>query len=851
MTEAGTPSAKETRWVRDSLATAATGLRRARRIGAWFAGVALLGLLLVGAGTGLVAWTDHEWFASIGEDAVFWTQYLSIAATWLAFTLANGVVLLVVSRNAWHVVGAAGRFRAGTALAAFVAAGWMGSSMAANWMVFRLAVAQSPFGRNDPLFGLDAGFFVFTLPALEQLVGWAFQLVLLALVVFLTIVLISSRLDYTGQVRADWKAVRRVTWRLGAVLMVVSAASFVLRIWQLDYSTSRTSFAGASTTDVHAVLPGLVATALACLGVGVVLLIDAGRVTPKATLVGFAGLLLVAILGQVVVPAAVQRYWATPNEEHVELKYLSNNIAMTRDAYQLDQVAEDAYPGGAQVDAADGPAVESALAGAPMWTSDTVSQAFTQLQAIRPYYRMSAISQDRYRIDGRLQQVLVAARELSTAGLPSAGNTWVNRRLVYTHGYGLAISSASQTTADGFPKFLEGDIPTKVDAGPGDTSSLTINQPRIYFAPDQTDWVAVGTSLDEFDYATGTRNATNRYAGGDGVRLGGPLNRLAWALRLKSVDLLLSDYLNPDSRLLLNRGVVARATKVAPWLTYDTPYPAVVDGRVTWIMAAYTTSDHYPYAQALPNSSPLPNGTDYVRSSVKVTVDAETGKTTFYPLGDDPIRDAWARIFPSVLSDEPLPAAVAAHAKVPAKLFTAQEIVFSKYHVSDPHVFYSQEDLWRIPADAKGKAISPQYVLLDPGASGSQGLYLVQPYALPGRDVLAGWLTAASEPGSNGQRTVYSLPKSRVTLGASQVTARINQDPAIAQQLTLWNQPGSTVGFGSMLLLPIKNSTVYLQPVFLRAQKGAITELAGVIAVNGTKVCLGTSLADALQKAFG
>ncbi len=837
--------------MRESLTTAATALRRARRLGAWFGAAALLGLIMVGGATGIVAWTDHEWFASIGEDEVFWTQYLSIAVTWLAFTCANGLILLVASRKAWQVVGAAGRFRRSTAFAASVAAGLMASTMAANWMVFRLAVVQSPFGRTDPLFGLDAGFFVFTLPALEQLVAWAFQLVLLALVVFFTIVLISSRLDHTGQVRADWKAVRRVTWRLAAVFMVVAAASFVLRIWQLDYSTSRTSFAGASTTDVHAVLPGLVATALACLGVAAVLLIDAGRARPKATLVGFSGLLLVAILGQVIVPAAVQRYWATPNEERVEQEYLADNITATRDAYQLDQVAEQPYPGDGQVDAAEGSAVESALAGAPMWTTDTVSQAFTQLQAIRPYYRMSAISQDRYRIDGRLQQVLVAARELSAANLPSAGNTWVNRRLVYTHGYGLAISSASETTADGFPKFLEGDIPAKVDAGAGDTSSLAVTQPRIYFAPDQNDWVAVNTGLDEFDYATGTKNATNRYAGGDGVVLGGPLNRLAWALRLKSVDLLLSGYLNPDSRLLLNRGVVARANKVAPWLTYDTPYPALVDGRVTWIMSAFTTSDHYPYAQALPNSSPLPNGTDYVRSSVKVTVDAETGKTTFYPVGEDPVRDAWARIFPSVLSAEQLPAAVAAHAKVPAKLFTAQAIVFSKYHVSDPHVFYSQEDLWRIPVDAKGNTINPQYVLLDPTASGDQGLYLLQPYALPGRDVLAGWLTAASEPGSNDQRTVYELPKSRVTLGASQVTARINQDPAIAQQLTLWNQPGSTVGFGSMLVLPIKNSTVYLQPVFLRAQKGAITELAGVIAVNGTRVCLGKSLTDALRKAFG
>ena len=797
----------------------------------------------------LYIWTDHEWYASVGEDPVFWTRYASIWAVWAVFTAINFVALLVASRSAWTAAGAKGRFRAVTGVATFTVAALMAYTMSSNWMVFRLAVAQSPFGITDPQFGLDAGFFVFTLPALELLVGWGFQIVLLAMAVHLTIVLISSRLDYTGRLAADWWEVRRVFWRLLAALMVVTAANYLLKIWQLSYSTSQTSFAGASYVDVNVQLPGLALMALACLLIAGLLLVTAQRRTFKPVVWAFIGLVVLALLTSTLAPSVVERFWARPNEASLEGRYLARNVAMTRAAYQLDQVATVDHPGDDSVPSGSQQKVRDELATAPVWTTSTVGQAFNQLQTIRPYYQLSATSTDRYLIDGRLQQVLVAAREISPGNLPSAGSTFVNRRLVYTHGYGMAISSASSTTKEGFPQFLVGDVPAKVSSTVQDPSSLTITQPRVYFGPDQSDWVVVNAGLDEFDYPSGTANVKNRYAGGDGVSVGGPLNRLAWALRLRSIDLLVSGYVHEDSRIVLNRSVVTRATKIAPWLTYDTPYPALVDGRITWILDGYTTSDHFPYAQPLPNSSPFANGTNYVRNSVKVTVDAETGATHFYAVGADPVRDAWGRIFPGVISQDAIPAALAAHLRVPTKLFTAQTQVFAKYHVSDPSVFYSQEDAWRIPSDASGKTIGSQYVLLNSTGTG-MGLDLLQPYVLPNRDDLVGWLSASSEPSSYGEKTVFALPKSRVTLGAAQVSARINQDPAIAQQLTLWNQPGSTVTFGSMLVLPVQGSTVYLQPVFLKAQNSAITELVGVIAVNGSAVTLGSSLPDALGKAF-
>lgn len=821
-----------------------------RRFGPVFGIVVGVIAALVAGFTWLMIWTDHEWYASVGEDAVFWTRYASIWAVWGIFTAINFVALLIAGRSAWSAVGAGGRFRAVTAVGAFTVAAVMGYAMSGKWMVFRLAADQAPFGVVDPQFGLDIGFFVFTLPALETVVAWGFQLVLLAMAVHATIVMVSSRLDYTGRIHADWWHVRRIFWRLGAALMIVTAASFVLRTWQLSYSTTQTAFTGASFTDVHAALPGLWVMVGVSLLIAVVLAVTSFQRSFRPAVWSMVGLLVAALLTATIVPGVVQRFVARPNEATAEKPYLTRNVDLTRLAYQLDQVTSQDYEGAATVPEPETAAARDELSTAPVWSTSTVAQAFNQLQTIRPYYRLSAISTDRYRVDGKLEQVLVSAREISPKSLPSGGNTWVNQHLVYTHGYGMAISSAGQTTREGFPSFLVGDVPSRTSPTLTDASALQITQPRVYFGPDQSSWVLVNTGLDEFDYPKEKANATNRYAGGDGVTVGGPLNRLAWALRLRSVDLLVSGYVHSDSRILLNRSVVSRAQKIAPWLTYDTPYPAIVDGRITWIIDAYTTSNHFPYAQRLPNSSPFPNGTNYVRSSVKVTVDAETGRTTFYPVGEDPIRDAWGRIFPTVLSHDPIPAALAAHLRVPTKLFAAQSQVFTKYHVSDPTVFYNQEDTWRIPTDASGRTVSPQYALLNPPADSGTGLYLLQPYVLPNHDDLVGWLTSSSEPASYGDKVVYALPKSRVILGAAQVSARINQDPAIAQQLTLWNQPGSTLTFGTMLVLPIQTSTVYVQPIFLQAQSSSITELAGVVVVHGDAIALGDNLPDALAKAF-
>jgi uncharacterized membrane protein (UPF0182 family) len=391
-----------------------------------------------------------------------------------------------------------------------------------------------------------------------------------------------------------------------------------------------------------------------------------------------------------------------------------------------------------------------------------------------------------------------------------------------------------------------GDVPPRIVSteASGATSLKTV-EPRIYYSPDQTDYAIVNTGLNEFDYPAGEKNATYRYKDDSGIAVGGPMRRLAWAIRLQSTEMLFSRYVKSDSRVMFYRGITQRAQKLAPWLSYDAPYAAIVDGRVLWIMDAYTTSDHFPYSQ------PLSGGTNYLRNSVKVTVDALTGDIRFYANGDDPVRDAWARIFKTIITpSSEMPASVAKHIRAPLRTFNAQAQIYRTYHMTNTMVFYNQEDLWQIPSDASGTPVPPAYLMLDLPDKAGKGMYLLQPYAISKRSNLVGWMATACDPGVYGQRTVYLLPKQRVILGSAQVTARINQDPKFAQQLTLWNQPGSSVLFGNMLVLPVQSTVAYIQPVFLQAQNNAMTELVSVIAVNGDHVKFNATLPGALFDAY-
>ena len=814
---------------------------------------------LVSAGAAIAAlsiadriWIDYLWYQSLGQADVFGTRIGSQSAVFFIATLFGLAVLVPAARAAWRIAGDGPHFPTLTVCACLALSASTAWNLSTQWMVFRLAVARAPFGLADPQFGLDVGFFVFMLPAFELLYSWLIGLVILAIVVAVFIVFVSSRLDTTDGVTARWWQLKRLLTVLAGALMLVVAFNFRLSIWQLVYSTSA-SFAGASAADVRAQLPSLWILVWATATLGLVLIITARRHSLRAVYYSFGAWALVAIvLGSGWPAMAVQRFVVTPNEATAEAPYIERNIAMTRSAFGLTSLAATNYPAVESITPSATVLAQEELGDATIWTPSAVQQAFTQLQTIRPYYRLSDVQYDRYRINGKPRQVLVAARQIDSSGLPEQARTWVNTHLVYTHGYGLAMSATSKTSADGFPKFVLGDVPQRVASDVASASpDLGLVEPRIYFDTGWDNYAIVDTGIDEFDYPLGQKNVTYRYESDGGIALGSWPRRLAWALRLNSSQVLFSDYLKPESRVLLYRNVWQRASRLAPWLSCSKPYSAIIDGRVMWLMDAYTSSDHFPYSQ------PLSDGTNYMRDSVKITVDALTGETTFYAVGEDPVRDAWSRIFPTLItSADQMPAEVAAHVRAPKRLFAAQAKVFSTYHMTDPTVFYNKEDLWQFPRDSAGKPIGSAYVMLDladatTGVPRGTEMYLLQPYSSPGRDNLVGWLATSCTLDSKGRLSAYLLPKDRVTLGSQQVTARINQDPTISQQLTLWNQPGSSLVFGDMLVLPVQGGVTYLQPLFLKAQNSAITQLASVIAVAADKVEIDPTLEGALHKAYG
>jgi len=792
-------------------------------------------------------WTEFRWFASMGHSSVLTVRIMSQLTVWLVCTAFASTMLYTTARLAERLVNKGERFNRIALVASVLVGGAASVTMAQNWMTFRLAWVQSPFGVVDPQFGRDVSFFVFTLPALELLNTWFNGLIILSAILVLGIIAIPNRNDLPGSISAQRWQLKALFSRLAGLLMLSVAFNFWISIWRLTY-TSRAQLVGASYTDVHAQLPADWIMVVLSLVLAVVLFATASSKNWKAPAAAFGVWAVMGIALTSVWPSLVQDYVVAPNEASLESPYIKRNIDMTRQAFELTDVAAEEYQAQGTVPTGAVARAATSLRSARIWTPSAVKQAYSQLQTIRPYYQLSRIDTDRYVVNGALEQVLVAAREIDTSGLPKKARTWVNEHLVFTHGYGMAISSVSRTTPQGFPKFLVGDVPPRIASEVAtDSPALETTQPRIYFGPNTSSYAIVNTLIDEFDYPAGEKNATYRHEAADGVAVGGLLGRLMWAVRLQSDQLLFSDYLTSDSQVFMYRDVMTRARKIAPWLIFDEqPYPALVDGRIVWILDAYTASDHYPYSQ------PLADGTNYLRDSVKVTVDAFTGETRFYANGDDPIRDAWAKIFPGVITPQgEVPSSLAAHFRYPEKLFSAQSEVYRTYHMTDPMVFYNKEDQWQIVGEQRDAPVKPSYLLLDvPGSHKGPGMYLMQPYSPPGRDNMISIMAADSEPATYGDQTVYLLPKERVVLGPLQVIARIEQDPVISPQLSLWDQRGSKVTLGDMLVVPVEDSLAFVQPVFLQAEKAAITELVAVVVATGDQVTMDRTLAGALSKAF-
>ena len=707
-----------------------------------------------------------------------------------------------------------------------------------------------PFGAVDPIFGREISFYMFQLPLLSLLQGsltalFFFITFLLAIIYFVTD-MISAR---PGQgFQANPSALRHL--KINAALwLLMLAAGFFLSRYELLFRADGVVF-GAGYTHVAIELPALwIASILTALLA--VLLIAGGWIRLNKVLIGLAALLALTLLfGRVLLPSAVQQFRVNPNELEVERPYIEHNIEMTRLAYGLDRVREIDYPADDTLRADDIRNNQEVIENIRLWDHRLLIQTYRQLQEIRPYYQFNTIGIDRYTIDGKKQQVMLAGRELSPR-LPDGSNSWVNRHLQYTHGFGIAMSPVNAANRQGEPLMLARDLP------PVTHPDLTIDNAAIYYGKESLSYFIVNTTTEELHYPSGDGNVYHHYSGSGGIAISNWFRRLLFAWELNDINILLSDYITPESRLQIWRGVQDRIGRISPFLQLDEdPYLVVHDGRLVWIQDAYTTSSKFPYSEPQGNIN-------YMRNPVKIVIDAYEGSVEYYVIDEsDPVIAIYMSLFPDMfIPVHEAPAGLAEHFRYPVNLFEVQMNQYSRYHMTNPRVFYNDEDRWRRPFEQYGGRrimMEPYYVLgrlpADGEVTGSNGpmeFKLISPFTPEGRNNMIAWMAARSDPEHYGELLTYRLPKDRLIFGPAQIESRIDQDPEISRQLALWDQRGSRVIRGNLLVVPIENSFMYVEPVFLLADRDDIPQLQRVIVAVGDDISMQPTIQTAMIDLFG
>lgn len=826
-------------------------IRESTRLSLLILGV-VLGVLLVVAVASAYAYTEWLWFRHLGYAPVLWRVWLSRlwvgTAVGLVYALFLGGNLYWAQRyrhpgaqEVWGMPPLPARFGVLVWVASIGVGFIAGLSSSGQWPVVLSHLNRVSSGLADPLFGKDVAFYVFTLPLLRLVYTLASTLLVLcvlgcAVIYFLTGGLVGT----AGRISVG----RQAAWHLSLLVagyLAVKAWGYWLDRYGLLFSERGTVF-GAGYTDVHAVLPALnVLTVLALLVAGAVLL--SARLGRGRAALAAVGLLVVAsLLGGTVYPAAIQQFTVNPNELEKEKPFISNDIRFTRLAYNLDAIQEVPFVPRDTLSYEELMAAPGVVENIRLWDYQPLKQTYAQLQEIRLYYTFPDTDVDRYTVNGRYRQVLVAVRELNLANLPAEARTWINERLKYTHGYGLVISPANRFTEEGMPEFFIKDIP------PVSTADLEVREPRIYYGELTNQWVVVKTREQEFDYPRGDVNEWYTYQGRGGIPIGNWLNRLAFAVRLESYQLLFSGAITPDSRVMLYRNIVQRTRRIAPFLHLDRdPYPVLYDGRIFWIIDAYTTTNNFPYSRR------SPEGFNYVRNSVKVVVDAFNGDITFYMFDPgDPIVQTYARIFPGLFrpADE-MPAGLRAHVRYPVDLFRWQARMYAAYHMQDPFVFYNREDLWNVAQEIFGTQtveMEPYYLMMELDPRVGPEYILLLPYTPNEKRNMIAWMAARCDGEHYGQLLVYKFPKERLVFGPMQIEARIDQDARISQDLALWGAK-ELVFRGNLLVIPVRESILYVEPLYLQSPETKLPELKRVIVGYGNVVAMDRTLEGALRAA--
>ena len=822
--------------------------------------LALVALVLIPMSTGLLV--DLWWFREVDFEVLFTRTLTSRVLLFLSVALvAGGLIhlnLAIAQRGVVPdtvgvrlrtgqgelTIDIGSRLRKLSRPVAIVVGLFFGLGASALWDVVLLAVNQTAFGTTDPIFGRDIAFYVFTVPALSAVLGVLGSLAMISLLMTAAVYFVRGDIVLLPQrLRIEPSAGLHL-----AVLLAVMFMVWGLQLWFVDtanllFSTTG-PLVGASYTDIHAMLPALrIAAVTAFLGAIAIAVGGARRRVGLYAGVAVAAYLLVSVIGRFLVPTVIQKFVVAPTELTREEPYLAHHLSATRRAWGIDQVEERDLGGEENLTVESLRANAATIDNVRLWDREPLLRTFSQIQEIRTYYDFVSVDDDRYWIDGRYRQVLLAPRELNAASLPT--RTFINEHLTFTHGMGLTLSPVNQVTSEGLPVLFVKDLP------PSTTGSLRVTRPQIYFGELTDQFVFVNTKQKEFDYPSGDQNIYRTYDGTGGVRVGGLARRLILAAQFGQSKILLSGDIGPESRILYNRNIVERAQKAFPFLRLDRdPYMVIAaNGSLQWILDAYTTTGRYPYAFR------ASDGATYMRNSVKITIDAHDGTITPY-LADptDPLIQSWAKIFPGVFVPlDKMPADLRAHLRYPDDLFRAQTSRYVTYHMNTPATFYNREDEWQIPVVTRNDQAVPfmrHIVMRLPDEKDAEFIYMA-PFTPRGKDNMAAWMVARNDGDVYGKLRVYRFPRQSLVYGPRQIENRINQDTDIAQQVSLWDQRGSQVIRGDLLVIPINKALLYVQPMYLQSEGGQIPELKRVVVAYQNQVIMRETLDAALSAMFG
>jgi len=844
-------------------------------------GIAIIFLLFFSFSTIVTFVTDWWWFAEVGQTEVFIKPLITKIIIGLVTTAVASVFFLtnfliaMRSKSDWTALIPEALLGTPVSLdsrilkkigiiASIVLSLLLGSITAVNWQEILRFFSSTSFAEFDPIFKKDIAFYIFSLPVFNVGLGVVRLLIVISLISSGIIYILKGSFNLASlldkfklpglKLSNKGQAEPKAQLHLGILLflfLITTALGTYLSLFKL-LSTQSGPIFGAAYTDIAIMVPILKISIALTILVAILTLFwgISGKLAPL-----LAAIALYVFIGFIsaIVPSLFQKLVVAPNELVKETPFIKYNIAATRQAYGLDRIEERDISADKPLTSSDIASNNLTIKNVRLWDREQLLSTFSQIQEIRTYYEFVSVDNDRYLINDEIRQIMLSPRELASESLPN--RSWINEKLTFTHGYGIAGGPVNQVTAEGLPVLFVKDLPPK-----SEFKQLTVNRPEIYYGELTNDYVIVKTKSKEFDYPKGEENVYTTYLGQGGVKIDSLLKKLFFAIKFSSLKLFLSNDVTSESRILYHRNIKERVEKIVPFLDLDRdPYSVVADNKIYWIYDAYTKTNNYPYSQPLSLNG---GSINYIRNSVKIVIDAYDGSISFYQSDtDDPIIRTYVKIFPNLFQPmNKMPKSLVSHLRYPEDIFSLQTAVYTTYHMDNPQIFYNKEDQWEIPTISEGQKqettdavqqMGPRHMIMKLPGEKKEEYILMLPFTPRGKDNLSAWMVARNDGNSYGKLIVYRFPKQKLIFGPKQIIGRINQDAEVSRQISLWDQKGSQVIQGPLLVIPIEESLIYVRPLYLKADTGKIPELKRVIVAYGNKIAMEETLEKALSRIFG